>query len=317
MDVKAKQVAYHDWEAARYDEKFSISYDDRCIAYALGRYRKALPTERRIERVLEIGSGTGFFVINLWLAGVLGCDVHVTDISSRMLDVCRRNAADHGLHLVATPGDAEALPFPDSRFDLVLGHAVMHHLPDPARALREVHRVLAPGGRLVVAGEPTRWGERILRRVKRGTFLGWRAVLALPWLASWRKPQDARSEEEAALAALEGEVDLHTFVPGEIEAMAREAGFVEVRTVTEDLTAGWLGWAVRTIEGATAPGKLGPRWAFWAYRNYLRLQRLDERFFRRFVPKALFYNLVLHGRKPGLTVQPGPGTHGNDELDGT
>jgi hypothetical protein len=170
-----------------------------------------------------------------------------------------------------------------------------------------MHRVLAPGGTLVIAGEPTRWGDRILRRVKRGTYLGWRAVTVFPPLRSWRKPDGAGPEtagdgggaaDDADLAALEWEVDLHTFEPDEVEDAARAAGFADVRVVTEDLTASWLGWAVRTIEGSTAPGKLGSRWAFWAYRNYLRLQRLDESVLHRLVPPDLFYNLILHARKP-------------------
>lgn len=299
MDVKEKQSAYHDWEAGNYDEKFSISYDQRCIDYARDRFLKAVPGGLRYERVLEVGAGTGFFVINLWQAGFVGDDVHATDISERMLQVCKRNAAEHGLDLVTTQGDAEELPYPEGRFDLVVGHAFLHHLPDPAAALAEMHRVLAPGGTLVIAGEPTRWGDAVLQRVKRATYLGWRGLTALPPLNHLR-PQGEREQDpdDSAVAALEWEVDLHTFVPGEVEELARDVGFEDVQVVTEDLTAAWFGWAVRTIEGSTAAGALGQRWAFWAYRNYLRLQGVDETVLTRLVPRDLFYNLVLHARKP-------------------
>jgi ubiquinone/menaquinone biosynthesis C-methylase UbiE len=305
MDVKEKQSAYHDWEAGTYDEKFSISYDERCIDYARQRFLKAVPAGLRYGRVLEVGAGTGFFIINLWQAGHIGDDAHVTDISERMLQVCKRNAAGAGLDLQTAQGDAEDLPYPDDRFDLVIGHAFIHHLPDPAAALAEIHRVLAPGGTVVIAGEPTRWGDAILRRVKRGTYLGWRAATALPPLRSLRpEPDDGdggTDPDDAALAALEWEVDLHTFDPAEVERTAREIGFTDVRVVTEDLTASWFGWAVRTIEGSTAPGRLGARWAFWAYRNYLRLQRLDDAVMSHLVPRQLFYNLILHARKPTKT----------------
>lgn len=306
MDIKEKQSAYHDWEARNYDAKFSISYDERCIEYARERFLKALPEGGTFSHVLEVGAGTGFFLVNLFLAGhVSGDDVHATDISEGMLQVCKRNAADHGLEVEVTQGDAEALPFPDDRFDLVIGHAFLHHLPDPQAALAEMHRVLAPGGILVVAGEPTRWGDAILRRIKRATYLGWTGLTSLPPLRSWRRSgHDHDGEDhgevdgdEAAIAALEYEVDLHTFVPQDVARMAREIGFAEVRVRTEDLTASWLGWSVRTIEGSTAPGKLGERWAFWAYRNYVRLQRFDERVMWRIVPEALFYNLLLTARK--------------------
>ncbi len=304
MDMKQKQSAYHDWEAGNYDEKFSISYDERCIAYARERFLKAVPAGLRYGRVLEVGAGTGFFIINLWQAGFVGEDAHATDISERMLQVCKRNAAEHGLELRTSQGDAEDLPYPDDRFDLVIGHAFIHHLPDPRAAIAEMHRVLAPGGTLVIAGEPTRWGDAVLQRVKRGTYLGWRTLTALPPLRGLRPDPDVDGDDpdDAALAALEWEVDLHTFDPGEVEGMARGAGFEDVRVVTEDLTASWFGWAVRTIEGSTAPGRLGERWAFWAYRNYLRLQRLDDAVLRRVVPRQLFYNLILHARKPSTTA---------------
>jgi ubiquinone/menaquinone biosynthesis C-methylase UbiE len=305
MDVKQKQSAYHDWEARNYDAKFSISYDERCIEYARQRFLKAAPAGLRYGRVLEVGAGTGFFVINLWQAGYLGDDVHATDISERMLQVCKRNAAEHGLEVTTTQGDAEALPYPDDRFDLVIGHAFLHHLPDPEAAVAEMYRVLAPGGTLVIAGEPTVWGDRVLQRIKRGTYLGWRAATWAPPLRAWRREDgDGANEgahDDAAVAALEWEVDLHTFSPGAVEQMVRDAGFVEVEAITEDLTAAWVGWIVRTIEGSTAEGRLGARWAFWAYRNYLRLQSLDDRLLSRVVPRDLFYNLILHARKPAST----------------
>ncbi|MGH3443495.1 MAG: class I SAM-dependent methyltransferase [Nitriliruptorales bacterium] len=304
MDIKEKQSAYHDWEATNYDAKFSISYDERCIEYARERFLKALPKGGSFDHVLEVGAGTGFFVVNLFLAGhVSGEDVHATDISEGMLQVCKRNAAEHGLEIEVAQGDAESLAFPDDRFDLVIGHAFLHHLPDPQKAISEMHRVLAPGGILVVAGEPSRWGDAILRRIKRATYLGWRAATAPPPLRSWRRTGREGEEhgevhgDEGAVAALEHEVDLHTFDPRDVERMALEAGFHDVIVRTEDLTASWLGWAVRTIEGSTAPGKLGARWAFWAYRNYLRLQRLDEAVMKRFVPDGLFYNVLLTARK--------------------
>ena len=221
MDIKQKQIAYHDWEASNYDAKFSISYDQRCIEYAAQRFAKAVPEQRVFDRVLEVGCGTGFFLINLWQAGYIGRDVHATDISPKMLEVCERNAAEHGLTVVTAPGDAEALPYPDDRFDLVIGHAFLHHLPDPVAALREMHRVLAPGGTLVIAGEPTLWGDRILQVVKRGTYLGFRAATSLPPLASWRKQAPGSGDGDggdgdASVAALEWEVDLHTFDPDDV-----------------------------------------------------------------------------------------------------
>src|SRR5213594_2305443 len=159
LDAKTANILYHDWEAQSYDEKWSISFDERCREYAREKFLKVAP-ERRYDAVLEIGCGTGFFIVNLWQAGLVG-EAHATDISQGMVDVCVRNGRNVGLRVHGRTSDAEALPYDDGTFDLVVGHAVLHHLPDVPSALREAFRVLKPGGALVVAGEPTRLGFAI------------------------------------------------------------------------------------------------------------------------------------------------------------
>jgi ubiquinone/menaquinone biosynthesis C-methylase UbiE len=305
LDIKSKQEVYHDWESRTYEEKFSISYDQRCIDYARDRFRKVVPEGAGFGHVLEVGAGTGFFLINLALAGCLdGAELEATDISQGMLDVCARNGAEHGLDIATTQGDAESLPYGDGSFDLVIGHAFIHHLPVPGAAIAEMFRVLKPGGTLVIAGEPTEIGDRVSWVVKRATYRAFRGVTALPGLTELRKPsirESGGTATDEVLAGLEHEVDLHTFRPKDVEKMARLAGFREVRVVTEELTANWLGWAVRTIEGSVRPGLLGPRWAYAAFHGYLALQRFDDAVMSRFVPREVFYNLILHARKPYLT----------------
>jgi ubiquinone/menaquinone biosynthesis C-methylase UbiE len=301
MGIKEQQEAYHDWEAKTYEEKFSISYDERCIEYARDRFRKVVPEGETFERVLEIGAGTGFFLINLALGGCLdGAELEATDISDGMLEVCRRNGREHGLEIATKQGDAEALPYPDDSFDLVIGHAFIHHLPVPGVAIREMHRVLKPGGQLVIAGEPTELGDKVSWVVKRNTYRAFRAVTAIPGLTQLRRPSITESGGTAmdeVLAGLEHVVDLHTFRPKDVEQMAKLAGFDEARVVTEELTANWVGWAVRTIEGAVRPGLLGVRWAMSAFHAYTTLHRFDDEVLTRFVPRELFYNLILHARK--------------------
>src|SRR4051812_24206851 len=96
-DNALAQVLYHDWEAGTYDEKWSISFDDRCITYARDRFSslvgaEVLRSERwPYRRSLEIGAGTGFFSLNLKQAGVLD-EVHVSDVSAGMVDSARHNA---------------------------------------------------------------------------------------------------------------------------------------------------------------------------------------------------------------------------------
>jgi len=301
LDVKGKQRAYHDWEARTYEDKFNISYDERCITYARDRFRRVVDPDERFARVLEIGAGTGFLSINLALAGCLdGAELTVTDISEGMLDVCVENGRQHGVTLIPHAGDAEALPFADGSFDLVIGHAFLHHLPDPAAAIAEAFRVLVPGGTLVVAGEPTRLGDRIAGVVKRATWRSFVSLTSIQRFAHLRRPgvmESGGSRLDEALAGLEHEVDLHTFDPADVEAMARVAGFAPVRVVTEELIANWVGWAVRTIEASVRPGVLGQGWAFGAYNTWRRLSRID-RALEGIVPAPLFYNLILHARRP-------------------
>lgn len=286
-------MRYHDWEAERYDDKWSISYDERCIRYARERFTTIAGTDGWPYRdALELGCGTGFFLLNLKSAGVIDTG-HVTDISAGMVDVAVRNASRLGFDVEGRVADAESIPYPDATFDLVVGHAVLHHLPDVEQALREVLRVLRPGGRFVFAGEPTRYGDAVARRLSRLTWET--STRLLP--SSWRRPPDELARSSAD-AALESVVDLHTFDPGELARMALRAGAADVRTRTEELTAAWFGWPVRTFECAVRPDRLGGTWASFAYAGWRQLMVLDAQLLARVVPAQLFYNVLLTGIRP-------------------
>lgn len=297
-DPKLANVLYHDWEAGTYDEKWSISYDDRCIDYATDRFESVAGRDQwPYPNALEIGSGTGFFLLNLIQGGVITRGT-VSDISPGMVEVATRNAQALGLDVDGKVIDAETLPFDDDTFDLVIGHAVLHHIPDLDLSLREIVRVLKPGGRFVFAGEPTAKGDRIARVLSRWTWRATKRVTHLPPLREkWARPQ-AELDESSRAAALEAVVDLHTFDPVELERRCLAAGAVDVETVTEELTASWFGWPVRTFEAAVKPGALGWNWAMFAYKGWLRLSDLDEHVMRRMVPKQYFYNVSVTGVKP-------------------
>lgn len=133
-------------------------------------------------------------------------------MSPGMVKVALRNGENLGLEIDGRVADAEGIPYDDDTFDLVVGHAVLHHIPDVELSLREVVRVLKPGGRFIFAGEPSNAGENYARPL---STLTWRAVTnltKLPGLSSWRRPQEELDESSRA-AALEAIVDLHTFLP--------------------------------------------------------------------------------------------------------
>ncbi|HEY8456461.1 MAG TPA: methyltransferase domain-containing protein [Actinopolymorphaceae bacterium] len=297
-DPKLANVLYHDWEAQTYDDKWSISFDERCISYARDRFvAVAGAAGWPYRKSLEIGCGTGFFSLNLKQARVLD-EVHVTDLSSGMVEVAKQNARRLGFTIEGRTADAEGLPYPDGSFDLVIGHAVLHHIPDVEEAFAEMLRVLRPGGRFVICGEPTRYGDLVARKLSHLTWWLTTRITHLPPLReSWARPKEELDESSRA-AALEAVVDLHTFDPDALARMARRAGAVEVRTVTEELTAAWFGWPVRSFEHAVKPGKLGWRWANFAYQTWLKLSAVD-RVLKPIVPAQLYYNVSITGVRGG------------------
>jgi len=296
-DPKLANVLYHDWEAGTYDEKWSISYDERCIDYAVGRFRAvAGDREWPYPKAMELGSGTGFFLLNLMQGGVAK-QGSVTDLSPGMVEVALRNAEQLGLDVDGRVADAERIPYDDNTFDLVVGHAVLHHIPDVPAAFAEVLRVLKPGGRFVFAGEPTKIGDRYARKLGQLTWWLTTNVTKLGPLRAWRRPQTELDESSRA-AALEAIVDLHTFDPTELERVARAAGARDVRAVTEELAAALFGWPVRTFEAAVPQEKLTLGWRLFAYKAWLRLSWLDENVLTKVAPRDLFYNVLVTGTKP-------------------
>jgi ubiquinone/menaquinone biosynthesis C-methylase UbiE len=300
QDTDLAQVLYHDWESGSYDDKWSISFDERCISFASDRFATALgpaaaTATRPMGRALEIGAGTGFFSLNLRQAGWLD-EVVVTDVSSGMVEVARRNARNLGFEVDGAVAGITDLPYPDESFDLVLGHAVLHHVPDVEAGLRECLRVLRPGGRFVFAGEPTVIGDRYARALGRLTWALTTRITHLPPLRErWARTKEELDESSRA-AALEAVVDLHTFDPDGLARTALRAGAVDVTTATEELLAAFLGWPVRTFEAAVNPDRLGWGWAMFAYRGWQRLGAVD-RVLNKVLPDALFYDVSVTGVK--------------------
>ncbi len=100
-------------------------------------------------RVLDAGCGAGHTALTFapHVAHVTG-----VDLSEAMLAQCRHNAAARDLANVDfRRGDVEALPFDDGTFDLVVSRYSAHHWPQPQQALREIHRVLRPGGAFLLS----------------------------------------------------------------------------------------------------------------------------------------------------------------------
>jgi ubiquinone/menaquinone biosynthesis C-methylase UbiE len=298
--IKEANTRYHDVAADRYDSKWGIDYGDVGRRQVLAKLAKALGREPgRYARALEVGAGTGYFSLNLLCAGVIE-DATASDISPGMLRRLAATATSLGLEISTVEADAERLPLPDCSFDLVLGHAVLHHLPDLERALGEFARVLKPGGTVAFMGEPSRHGDRLASLPKRlGTLAApaWRRLLGVNGLrnGSTRTDDPSRARDES----LEPWVDVHVFSPAQLHALATRAGLVDVRVSGEELVASTYGWLLRALQADSDPADVPRAWHVFAFRSYLALQWLDGKVLEPRLPAALFYNLLLSARKPG------------------
>jgi ubiquinone/menaquinone biosynthesis C-methylase UbiE len=296
--IRDANVRYHDLAAEHYDSKWGINYDEVGQAQVTGKLGKALGHEPgRYARGLEIGAGTGYFTLNLLRAGVVR-EAVATDISPGMLSRLERSADELGLAVTTAACEAAELPFEDGSFDLVYGHAILHHLPDLRAAFEEFRRVLRPGGVVAFCGEPSHYGDRIAEWPKRGARAvapAWRALMrAKPRPNGDCSHNGGWSEEDQ----LEQVVDVHAFTPAELSAHAGAAGFADIRVSGEELVAGLFGWVNRTLEASADPLDVPWAWRMYAYRGYLMLQTLDRSLLEPRLPPALFYNLLLSARAP-------------------
>ncbi|HEX4753510.1 MAG TPA: class I SAM-dependent methyltransferase, partial [Solirubrobacterales bacterium] len=279
-----------------YDAKWGIDFGEIGQDQVRAKLVKALggSDRRTFADALEIGSGTGYFSLNLVQLGVIE-RLTATDISPGMLKRLATTAEALELTGVTTVStEAEELPFEDGSFDLVFGHAVLHHIPDLGRAFAEFRRVLRPGGTIAFAGEPSRYGDRLAALPKRtGLFVApaWRRVVGA------RERAVAKADQSDG-HSLEGEVDVHAFAPADLRRLLERAGFEDRRVGGEELVANAWGWGLRTVESSAEPDTVPLRWRRFAFRSYIALQKVDTRLLEPRLPAELFYNLLVSARKP-------------------
>ena len=155
----------HEWDALR-----SLHAPDESVEAAM---HALLPAP--LGRVVDLGTGTGRMLELFGEAGAIGLDR-----SPEMLRLARAKLDGRGVEL--RQGEVTALPLTDAAADTVIVHQVLHYLPDPAAAIAEAARILAPGGRLLIADFASHEHEE-LRDTAAHARLGFDDAQIHGWLA--------------------------------------------------------------------------------------------------------------------------------------
>lgn len=287
-DEELKERVRAFWQAHPCGTKFSDAevgtreFFERVEAH---RYEKEwhIPTaadfaSTRGLQVLEIGCGMGTDGAQFAKAGANYTGIDLTDAA---VELARKRFEVSGLKGEFRVADAERLDFPDASFDLVYSHGVLHHTPDIEAAVREIHRVLKPGGRAIVmlyhrGSYNYRVGIRVLRRAGAGLLRSDFGIKLINLLT--REPID--SLREHAQVAKHGNSSADDFLSqstdGAGNPLARVYSRSEARELFKDfrnveLRAYFLNKRFIPIVGSLLPrsveSALASRWGWhlWIY----------------------------------------------------
>lgn len=175
--------------------------------------------------VLDVGCGQG---IDLCEYALAGARITGIDLTPRHVELARAHLAELALKGTVVVGDAEALPFADQSFDRAISNGVLHHTPDIDAALREIRRVLHPGGRATVIVYNRNswhfWIHQVLYRgIARSELLRERTIANL-----------LSSGTECSSVGARPLVRVYT--RQQVAEMMRSAGFREVETTVSPYT---------------------------------------------------------------------------------
>jgi ubiquinone/menaquinone biosynthesis C-methylase UbiE len=277
---------FHDEvEAEVYDRRMGVTHD------SVATRQMIVELERVLGRplpdgstVVDVGAGTGNVALKLAMTKRFQ-RVVAADISEGMLAQARASAQAMGCSIETVQTNMVRLPFDNDTVDLVVGCAVLHHLPDPVDFMAEVRRILKPGGSCIFIGEPSTWGSRMIELFKLPLVGVNRIYKAVSGQSGLRWEHD--------------NIDVHTFSNRDLQRMT--AGFDNVRIVPEGFLEGVLDQslftAVRFVLGRV-PGVVP---AVTAVRRTCRA--LDETLLNRVVPRDLRTCMKFSADKPATSCR--------------
>jgi len=184
-DVQAERAdaaqAYFAENAERWDQIRSLYVSDADVEAEVVR----AAGRGRFRRMVDLGAGTGRM---LTLLAPQADQALGLDLSQQMLNIARRNATEAGLsHVDLRHGDIFDTRLPDASADLVVVHQVLHYLGDPAAAVKEAARIVAPDGRLIIVDFAPHKHE-FLREQHQHRRLGFSDEEMARWLAEGDLP---------------------------------------------------------------------------------------------------------------------------------
>ncbi|TVQ34901.1 MAG: methyltransferase domain-containing protein [Geminicoccaceae bacterium] len=155
LERQRRAQAYFDGQAAAWEQVRALTVGDAEVDAAI----RALLREEPPSSLIDIGTGTGHMLRLAAPVVEFGLGI---DLSLDMLSVARANLDLAGVsHCQLRHGDMYQLPVADRAFDCAILHQVLHFAAEPAAAIREAARVLAPGGRLIVVDLAPHGVERL------------------------------------------------------------------------------------------------------------------------------------------------------------
>jgi ubiquinone/menaquinone biosynthesis C-methylase UbiE len=148
MDTAEEAADYDAMDHSEVNRRF---VDDLLAAAEGSALCERLAGDGDQARILDIGTGTALIPIELFRRPV-SATVWAVDLAAEMLILGEQNVRDAAMHgrVLLEQADAKALPYSDGEFDIVMSNSIIHHIPEPVDSLREMIRVLRPGGLLFV-----------------------------------------------------------------------------------------------------------------------------------------------------------------------
>ena len=230
MNVKATEirgpstensnVQHFDLVATGYDDRFGLS-----VELSRARVRHILDNSIQpiaIGHALDLGCGTGNLTAAMVIEGAANTCIGL-DISSGMIGIAKSKTANIG-GVSFYVGSAMSLPFADASFDLVVGDAFLHHILDIETCLREVCRVLKPGG-VATFNEPNGHGYALVEFILRGIVASKR--VNDPQINNYITCIQFLRENRGNLLALEANPlpDKHFFAVNQMRMAGKAGGF--------------------------------------------------------------------------------------------